>query len=329
MPGAVGLWKFDELDGVALDSSPHQHHGAADEPGILRGQPGHRPGSKCYRFDKSAAVTIDEDEDFRFGPDESFTLQCWLCTKERGFMRMISKSGYPAFEVYGYGLYLSDGILEAWFADADRHRVIARGSHKINDGQWHHAAAVIDRQTKRLLIYLDGKLDTPDGRPGAANPVDTSVVGPTQARCSLTLGRDFGGLLDEVSIFRGALKPAQFSLKADYPSPYGKPGIRYPALGSYQSPPHNWRTPVTVTELTTAVDLHGGRVTATIETSDDGFKTVRAQMPVTLDDGVTTHRLTGLAPAQFVRVRFDLAAPDGAAATPVVDGFRIVARETL
>ena len=149
--GAVGIWKFDETRRRRADSSPHQHHGAADEPGIVRGQPGHRPGSKCYRFDKSAAVTIDEDEDFRFGPEESFTLQCWLCTKERGFMRMISKSGYPAFEVYGYGLYLSDGILEAWFADADRHRVIARGSHKINDGQWHHAAAVIDRQTKRLL----------------------------------------------------------------------------------------------------------------------------------------------------------------------------------
>ena len=44
---------------------------------------------------------------------------------------------------------------------------------------------------------------------------------------------------------------------------------------------------------------------------------------------MTTHRLTGLPAAQFVRVRFDLAAPDGAAATPVVDGFRIVARETL
>ena len=203
--GAVGIWKFEETSGVAQDASPHQHHGAADEPGIVRGQPGHRPGSKCYRFDGSAAVTLDEDEDFRFGPEESFTLQCWFCTKESGFMRMISKSGYPAFEMYGYGLYLNDdGKLEAWFADIDRHRVIAKGSHKVNDGKWHHAAAVIDRAAKRLLIGLDGKLDAPDGWPSKTNPVDTSPVGPAQAMCSLTLGRDFKGLLDEVSIFRGA-----------------------------------------------------------------------------------------------------------------------------
>jgi hypothetical protein len=76
--------------------------------------------------------------------------------------------------------------------------------------------------------------------------------------------------------------------------------------------------------LTAAVDLHGGRATATIETSDDGFQTIRAAAPIELGDGVTTCRLRGIAaPAQFVRIRFELAAAAGAAATPVVDGFRI------
>ena len=153
-------------------------------------------------------MTIDEDEDFRFGPDESFTLQCWLCTKENGFMRMISKSGYPAFEVYGYGLYLSDGILEAWFADADRHRVIAARSHKINDGRVAPRGGGDDRPARRLFIYLDGRLDTPDGRPDRQIRRTFRRWARLRPCARCTLGRDFRGLLDEVSIFRGALRSA-------------------------------------------------------------------------------------------------------------------------
>ena len=73
--------------------------------------------------------------------------------------------------------------------------------------------------------------------------------------------------------------------------------MHYAASGSYQSPPHDWRMPISVAELTAAVDLHGGRVTATIETSDDGFKTVGAKRVLpNLDDGVRTYRLTGAIP---------------------------------
>ena len=51
-------------------------------------------------------------------------------------------------------------------ADAGRRADSRRpwAADRAADGQWHHAAAVFDRQTQRLSLYLDGKLDTPTAR---------------------------------------------------------------------------------------------------------------------------------------------------------------------
>jgi hypothetical protein len=102
---------------------------------------------------------------------------------------------------------------------------------------------------------------------------------------------------------------------------------RYVAAGTYLSAPLDWTVSARLSDLTVAADLNGGRVEATVETSDDGFRTVRSRMPLTLDDGVKTYALAGLSDAaRAVRVRLDLAASKDAAATPVVDAFRITGR---
>ena len=46
------------------------------------------------------------------------------------------------------------------------------------------------------------------------------------------------------------------------------------ASGTYQSPAHDWGVPASLQELTVAAELNGAEVTVSIETSDDGFKTV-------------------------------------------------------
>jgi hypothetical protein len=133
--------------------------------------------------------------------------------------------------------------------------------------------------------------------------------------------------LDEVSVFRGVLKPSQFSVQKDYPSPYGNPTATFAASGFYQSLPHDWAVPVKLTELTLAVELNGGQVTATVEVSNDGFRTVASATQLDVQGGVRTYPLNSLACwAQAVRVRFDLSRGPNAASTPVVDGFRITAQ---
>ena len=96
------------------------------------------------------------------------------------------------------------------------------------------------------------------------------------------------------------------------------------ASGTYQSPPCDWTVPAKLGNLTVTADLNHGRVTATVETSDDGFKTVRSRTRIPLRDGVSTYPLAGLeGTPRGVRVRFDLARGKPAAATPVIDAFRI------
>jgi len=66
-------------------------------------------------------------------------------------------------------------------------------------------------------------------------------------------------------------------------------------------------------------------VTATVQTSDDGFQSVRSQVAIPVRDGVNAYPLESLeGTSRAVRVRFDLALGTTAtAAAPVVDGFRI------
>ena len=95
------------------------------------------------------------------------------------------------------------------------------------------------------------------------------------------------------------------------------------ASGAYQSPAHDWTVPTSLTELTVATDLNGGEVSVAVETSDDGFKTVRSQTKLPVTDGVHAYPLQDLQ-GRAVRVRFEMVRQPGAAASPVVNGFRLV-----
>ena len=195
----------------------------------------------------------------------------------------------------------------------------------------HHAAAVYDQQKQRLSLYVDGKLDTPNGAPCAENPADLSVLGSYRYnRGELSLGSANGGTcfigsLGEVSIFRGALKPSELSFHQEYPSPKANATAAYVASGSYQSPPCDWDLAATPTDLTVAADLRGGEVTATVELSNDGFRSVASTVVVRVRDGVNTYPLGAIRTPGKVRLRLDLAASPDAAESPVIDGFRLEA----
>ncbi|MFH1920631.1 MAG: discoidin domain-containing protein [Planctomycetota bacterium] len=101
------------------------------------------------------------------------------------------------------------------------------------------------------------------------------------------------------------------------------------ASGTYQSPPYDWAVPAKLNDLTVAAELSHGEVTATVQTSNDGFQTVRSEVQIPVRDGVNTYPLDSLEGApRAVRVRLDLVRGKETAATPVVDGFRITGKAT-
>jgi len=90
--------------------------------------------------------------------------------------------------------------------------VEAVGAASATDGKWHHTAAVYDRQAQTLTLYLDGQ---PNGEPKSITEIAYRQPFATHA------GRvwrrlPFDGTLDEVSLHRAALAPADFSFSADY-----------------------------------------------------------------------------------------------------------------
>ncbi len=98
------------------------------------------------------------------------------------------------------------------------------------------------------------------------------------------------------------------------------------ASGTYQSPAHDWTLSASLKELTVAADLNAGRISVCVETSDDGFETVRSRTRVSVRDGVHAYPVRG-PKGRMVRARFELLRQGGAAASPVLDGFRVVCAE--
>ena len=125
---------------------------------------------------------------------------------------------------------------------------------------------------------------------------------------------------------RAKLKAGESPLDRDCPSPFGVPQVSYVASGTYQSPPCDWTAPARLAEFTATADLYGGQMTATVETSNDGFRTIASAKRVRVQDGVNAYSLDSLqGRAKAVRVRFELTRGPDAACTPVLDGFRITA----
>ncbi|MHB8861132.1 MAG: discoidin domain-containing protein [Pirellulaceae bacterium] len=98
--------------------------------------------------------------------------------------------------------------------------------------------------------------------------------------------------------------------------------------GSYQSPAHDWGVLAGLEELTIAVELNGAQVSASIETSDDGFKTVASASSIAVLDGANSYALKDVQ-GSAVRLQFEMLRQTEATASPVIDGFRVTGSNAL
>ncbi len=78
------------------------------------------------------------------------------------------------------------------------------GSRNVNDGQWHHVAAVYDGTNK--FLYVDGTLDVSAPATGSIAPNSYPVYIGENAEAT---GRIFNGLEDEISLYNRALTAAE------------------------------------------------------------------------------------------------------------------------
>ena len=210
--------------GNANDNSSHNNHLTVHGATLTSDRFG--MSDSAYRF--------DGNDDYLTGGDvndlgtESVTFSAWFKT----VVEVIHSDGH---KILNKGL-TSAGITEVMHSDyilgmylvLDLNqgviRVVTRSylkktSEPVNDGEWHHAVGVIDRDKSELRFYLDGI---------SQGVADISNVGSLNAggipftignldRNTGTDGRSehFNGLIDDVRIESEALRAAQVMMRSN------------------------------------------------------------------------------------------------------------------
>ncbi len=307
--GLGGRWSMD-AQGVLGAEGP-----------MAFGLPGPLPGIGSARFEGQSHLSAPNPGAFSFGPTESFTVQCRFQTNAQDSRVLVSRPN-------AYCLYVKEGKLAAWIMqDGLAHRE-ALGSGQAADGAWHHAAAVYDRRAQRLALYLDGRLDTPDGSPAPANPVAISAIGASTSGAPVSIGGlgqgfRFIGSIADVRIHAGALTAGEFS----YPLVRDEsvPTPRLSAKGEYTSSVCDWGQSVSLQSMELECALNGGSVHAVLECSGDGFRTVGKRVAVVIRSGRRSYALpTG--PWRYARIRLALTAGKDSRRTPQVTWVRFRAQ---
>jgi len=238
--GLVGHWRFDEGTGFAIsDSCPLGINGllGAQGPAFQDGMVGKALSFGGIGQDAAYSDIISNIDFLSFG-DRSFSVSFWFKSDSTGHNRLF---GYGAwYNVKGYAIELTQNI------NGDPGHLVLGVSSKdgfgpsstypealglttiatFNDSQWHHVAAVIDREAGKANVYVDGVSQEFDpasstgtglvltpGTAGADISAMTNLDAASDDRLGFgqfqSVGNPYRGLLDEVRIYAKSLSAAE------------------------------------------------------------------------------------------------------------------------
>ena len=212
----VGWWAFNDGSGnTATDSSGNGIHGT-----LKPGQPS-GPTWVAGMIDDALEFDTAKQNYVECGPHPalditgSITLAAWV--KKIG--PWIGSSDPYRYDIIIYKR-LSDGSTRAYRLSRDASsdgvcltvttaggEVKVRGGTAVNDGQWHHIAAVYDMENAQWFIYVDAQEDTASVGGSASGNIQDSTGQPLLIGFDGGDVRYWGGLIDEVRIYSRALSP--------------------------------------------------------------------------------------------------------------------------
>jgi hypothetical protein len=288
-----GYWKFDEQPpgslattnaGAILDASGNTRHGTAttDSMDYVTGS---------FNYGNTRALQFSGDPDRVIVSDPSDSLNFTGSFTFEAVVRTLNTTTTTAAILAKNGT--GDGEGEYWWrlpgADGGKQRLGANGyflagTNALNDGVWHHLAAVYDQAAGELRLYADYTLDGVLG--GVA--FDKPVGRPADLQIGAFLGTvtsEFEGDIDFIRISDGALAPAQFIQTTVALQPILKSAL--PADGARNVAPkpliraeyQNRDTAVVLSSMKLFVD--GNDVTAGASKTSDGSTAVLSYTPAT------------------------------------------------
>ena len=216
-PAPSDLANWWRGEGDASDSVGTNHGTLVGTAGFSAGKVG-----QAFTFDGTGGVVSIPDSPSLDSFTNSITIELWMksgqLTANSDWQGIVTK-GITSWRLMG-----TTFAKTVYFGVTGVTPLDVTGTREVNDGQWHHVAAVYDGST--MSLYVDGTLDVSHAASGAiAQDSDPMYLGgdsnPPSGRSYL-----FNGMADEVSLYHRALTASE--IRAIYIA--GAPGKCPPAI---------------------------------------------------------------------------------------------------
>ncbi|MBT6832114.1 LamG domain-containing protein [bacterium] len=215
-------------------------------------------------------MTVENSENLEPG-DGDFTISLWMKTTDTAGNVIVKDSGSGA----RFGFYLAagwGGNCIFWFNDSTRDGgQYAYAGYDATDGDWHHVAAVLNRNTQKIISYSDG--DQWYARSFAGFP--NSELGSVSNAASVKVGSsNFDGEIADVRIYNRALSATEISqLAAGSGSARARVGnFSKKLIGHWKLSQENYNTATYRVTDSSAYDHHG----LNLQSGGAGFTTGHA-----------------------------------------------------
>ena len=197
--------EFEDEITPGADSSTH-HNGVECSSCPLLSAAG-RIGKAASFTGGQGYVTSVQHNRYRFS-DKSLTWSAWIKTSARGTQSVIGT--YCGYGHMGSHLKLVDGKASFYINPEGADALILNGKDSsLNNGEWHHLAAVREVESGLMSIYVDGVLDNSGSGPSAGGSIDCGRIAVGMNEVNGAPTQTFSGLLDNVVLYERALSAAE------------------------------------------------------------------------------------------------------------------------
>ncbi len=209
----VGLRKSDELPAESQPKKVSRYDQEIGEA-VIKGQVSETSGrfGEAYDF-QGGSLDIGRKNEFAIA-DQGYTVSLWFTRNPGstdGQARRLISAGAGSEQKAGWALWIQkDGSgLTFRVADGDSASDLTAKHESLVNGEWHHVAFTVERESSRMYLFLNG---VQAGDPKTASLLSGKTIGSSSGLC---IGRNSDdqqhhpGKIDDVAVWHRALLPQE------------------------------------------------------------------------------------------------------------------------